>query len=115
MRRPARPRIVGGIAGAITGETDALLATNPHHAKHATSAALSDLKTLADHSENLSDAQKQTLKFAIHQDQIAKRFFDQADEKDNEHVKRDVKTARAHIQEGLELKRELFDALAYPG
>jgi hypothetical protein len=102
------------IAGAITGETDALLATNPHHAKHATGAALSDLKTLRDHSENLSDEQKTTLKHAITQDQIAKLFFNQADDKDNEHVKRDVKTARKHLVEALELKRSLFDAVLYP-
>jgi hypothetical protein len=102
------------IASAITLETDALLSTNPHHAKHATGAALSDLKTLSDHPENLTDTQKQDLKFEISQDKIAKRFFDQADEKDNEHVKRDIKTARKHLEEGLELKRSLFNGLVYP-
>jgi hypothetical protein len=101
------------VSGAVTGETDALRAKDPHHAKHATGAALSDLKSLSDHSENLNEPQKQKLQFAIAQDKIAKRFFDQADEKDIDHSKRDIKTARKHVEEGLELKRSLFDDLVY--
>ena len=102
-------------ASAITLETDALLTTNPHHAKHATGAALSDLKSLSDHPENLTDAQKQDLKFAITEDKIAKRFFQQADDDEiKSDKKHDIKIARKHIEDGLELKRSLFDGLVYP-
>jgi hypothetical protein len=102
------------VSSAITLETDALRTKNPHQAKHATGAALSDLKSLSDHSENLDEIQKQKLKQATTEDKIAKRFFQQADDDEvKSDKKEDVKTARRHIEDGLELKHQLFDDLVF--